>query len=609
MDTNDTFIDPGERIVYRQSTGLTVANPDGRVKVVTNPSLVFDPLNAGKPLPLLLVRSSLSSEWTTTSGMTHDLAVDYVPEDNMKDLFLKQEGAPGRAYAIWRALPDPAVSADVAPWACTRNFFSAPFDTPYLGKFDKPLSLALSRSGMPIRVDNRGPVTDNTLPIVNTTGALKPGTDPLPQVMWRVHGWHELGRVLLVGNPSVNDLLNNSAKTITDSIKDACELWDDINKDDRVDAGEWADVINPGFFDRLFLNERQLRLDFTWLDMKLMDCISLVSPADDGIDNDNADGDSRLNYTTNPITDPGLYTGADDLLECRIPGRINVNTAPEAVLKALFPALWTYEMKWDNTANQYVPTGSYIPLTADELDMISGWYAKAIIYLRNKRTDRDAQNRGGPFVSLADLFDRLDKFDNPKLNADGERDPTGTAVIPELSAVLDAWVSGPAHPNCLRFGILVDAVKFERADRPRVYWDTHRSQLVGVTPVGYVEAGSGPMIGDFEERDWIFSRMANLLTVRSDSFTAYIAVRVQDIERRYVAILDRSNVFLPESAARNGSFWNSDTGPYTDDSGEMAIYDPDGKRYGPSALNDPDYFDRQYVTPRVVALRQVPDPR
>lgn len=589
MDTNDTFIDPGERIVYRRSTGLTVANPDGRVKVVTNPSLVFDPSE-----PLLLVRSSLSSEWTTTSGMTHDLAVDYVPVEHMKDLFPEQEGAPGRAYAIWRALPDPAVSADVAPWACTRNFFSEQSDTPYLGKFDKPLSLALSRSGMPIRVDNRGPVTDNTLPIVNTTGALKPGTDPLPQVMWRVHGWHELGRVLLVGNPSVNDLLNNKAKTITDSIKD---------------AGEWADVINPGFFDRLFLNERQLRLDFTWLDMKLMDCISLVSPADDGIDNDNADGDSRLNYTTNPITDPGLYTGADDLLECRIPGRINVNTAPEAVLKALFPALWTYEMKWDNTANQYVPTGSYIPLTADELDMISGWYAKAIIYLRNKRTDRDAQNRGGPFVSLADLFDRLDKFDNPKLNADGERDPTGTAVIPELSAVLDAWVSGPAHPNCLRFGILVDAVKFERADRPRVYWDTHRSQLVGVTPVGYVEAGSGPMIGDFEERDWIFSRMANLLTVRSDSFTAYIAVRVQDIERRYVAILDRSNVFLPESAARNGSFWNSDTGPYTDDSGEMAIYDPNGERYGPSALNDPDYFDRQYVTPRVVALRQVPDPR
>lgn len=611
----DSVIPPGGRVVYTWKNSLGLTDTTG-VKIVTGRKTttnvdmvfdVFDPATSSAGPQLLLVRTGVTSDW----GTSHEIAIDRVKD---MDQVLQANGT-AQSYSIWRAVRDPDASPYWAPWASTRNqFFSGSQALGNLNKVTTPTD-ALNRSGTPIRVDNRGPLDDASLRNVDTSGAWKPGVDPLPKRMWQVHGWHELGRVLLVGNPSVSDLLNDTTGTIytiTDAIAYAGEAWSDTNKDGMYDAATEAVTRNLNsdpLFNPLYLDERQLRLDFTWLDMKLMDCISLVSPADDGIDNDNADGDSKPDYTADPVVDPGMYTGADDLLECRIPGRINVNTAPEAVLKALFPALWTYEMKWDNTANQYVPTGSYIPLTADELDMISGWYAKAIIYLRNKRTDRDAQNRGGPFVSLADLFDRLDKFDNPKLNADGERDPTGTAVIPELSAVLDAWVSGPAHPNCLRFGILVDAVKFERADRPRVYWDTHRSQLVGVTPVGYVEAGSGPMIGDFEERDWIFSRMANLLTVRSDSFTAYIAVRVQDIERRYVAILDRSNVFLPESAARNGSFWNSDTGSYTDDSGEMAIYDPKGERYGPSALNDPDYFDRQYVTPRVVALRQVPDPR
>ncbi|MBN2019451.1 MAG: hypothetical protein JW749_04430 [Sedimentisphaerales bacterium] len=47
---------------------------------------------------------------------------------------------------------------------------------------------------------------------------------------------------------------------------------------------------------------------------------------------------------------------------------------------------------------------------------------------------------------------------------------------------------------------------------------------------------------DFEERDVIFARISNLVTVRSDVFTAYILVRIgQDgPQKRVVAILDRS---------------------------------------------------------------------
>jgi hypothetical protein len=47
-----------------------------------------------------------------------------------------------------------------------------------------------------------------------------------------------------------------------------------------------------------------------------------------------------------------------------------------------------------------------------------------------------------------------------------------------------------------------------------------------------------------EERDLIFTRISNLVTVRSDVFTAYILVRLgtSGPQKRVVAILDRSKV-------------------------------------------------------------------
>lgn len=57
---------------------------------------------------------------------------------------------------------------------------------------------------------------------------------------------------------------------------------------------------------------------------------------------------------------------------------------------------------------------------------------------------------------------------------------------------------------------------------------------------------------DFEERDIIFQRISNLVTVRSDVFTAYILVRIgyDGPQKRMIAIFDRSNVFLPEDRPR-----------------------------------------------------------
>jgi hypothetical protein len=59
-------------------------------------------------------------------------------------------------------------------------------------------------------------------------------------------------------------------------------------------------------------------------------------------------------------------------------------------------------------------------------------------------------------------------------------------------------------------------------------------------------------VSDFEERDVIFSRISNLVTVRSDVFTAYILVRigVDGPQRRVIAILDRSQVNSPSDRVK-----------------------------------------------------------
>jgi len=59
-------------------------------------------------------------------------------------------------------------------------------------------------------------------------------------------------------------------------------------------------------------------------------------------------------------------------------------------------------------------------------------------------------------------------------------------------------------------------------------------------------------ISDFEERDVIFSRISNIITVRSDVFTAYILVRIgaDGPQKRVLAILDRSQVMSPDDKVK-----------------------------------------------------------
>ncbi len=62
-----------------------------------------------------------------------------------------------------------------------------------------------------------------------------------------------------------------------------------------------------------------------------------------------------------------------------------------------------------------------------------------------------------------------------------------------------------------------------------------------------LNVGDQSIDNDIEERDWILGRLANIYTVRSDTFTAYILVRLgaDGPQRRMMAIFDRSNVWKP----------------------------------------------------------------
>jgi len=79
------------------------------------------------------------------------------------------------------------------------------------------------------------------------------------------------------------------------------------------------------------------------------------------------------------------------------------------------------------------------------------------------------------------------------------------------------------------------------------YYARDGNDLAGfpdLTPGNFVGDGAPD---DFEERDVIFSRISNLVTVRSDVYTAYILVRIgaNGPQKRVVAILDRSSVNSP----------------------------------------------------------------
>jgi hypothetical protein len=180
---------------------------------------------------------------------------------------------------------------------------------------------------------------------------------------------------------------------------------------------------------------------------RIFNYLTVFDPAADDIDND---GDGLINET-----------GLDQTPEFKVPGRININTAPWYVLAQL-------------------PWLKYgVPGDASQR-------AQAIA------ADRELN---GAYASIGEVM----RVDEMRLDPDSS-----------------------------------DNVRSDTPSGPDITDDTARD--------------------DIEERDLVFARISNLVTVRSDVFTAYILVRIgaDGPQKRVIAIFDRSDVYPDGSGGTIG---------------------------------------------------------
>jgi hypothetical protein len=219
-------------------------------------------------------------------------------------------------------------------------------------------------------------------------------------------------------------------------------------------------------------NEESVRLNLqNAAFQQIFNYLTVFDPTQDNIDND---GDGEIDET-----DP------NKTLELKVPGRININTAPWYAIAQLS---WVSQRKggYNNTA-----------------------LAEAIVAYRDKL--ETPVNYSGP----------TGRGDATGIN--NIREELGFESIGELNFVI-----GGLDEN-----YRIDYYKLVSGDL---------TGFPDLTPGG--SAGDGAP-DDFEERDVIFARISNLVTVRSDVFTAYILVRIgtDGPQKRVMAILDRSDVY------------------------------------------------------------------
>ncbi|MCJ7692011.1 MAG: helix-hairpin-helix domain-containing protein, partial [Sedimentisphaerales bacterium] len=211
--------------------------------------------------------------------------------------------------------------------------------------------------------------------------------------------------------------------------------------------------------------ERDVRLDLADPNYHgLFQYLTVMDPTNDDIDND---GD-------------GVGLGGEiDPSELKVPGRININTAPWFVI-------------------------SQLPWMQPKI-------AQAIVAYRDKLSI----DPNGP--------DYKNNTRQQETGIDGLREDEGFASTGELATVINK--SGYDEYS-MHYYALPDGQPDDLDNYPDL------------------TANDGAL-DDFEEHDVIFSRISDLVTVRSDVFSAYILVRVgvDGPQKRAMAILDRSNVY------------------------------------------------------------------
>jgi len=208
-----------------------------------------------------------------------------------------------------------------------------------------------------------------------------------------------------------------------------------------------------------------------------------------------------FNYLT--VFDPAVYSW-NNPNETRVKGRININTAPWFVIAQL-------------------------PWVRPEL-------AQAIIAYRDKLDLRTttAPNRPDYYQGGASNSRQLGMQAPYSV-----RESPGFAAIGELLNVTQDVPLALANPPQPSKDPLSDIRMYGR-DKDLSGNNIDQIRFPDLT---YSDGAAN----DFEERDLIFARISNLVTVRSDVFTAYILVRIgtNGPQRRVVTILDRSKVAYP----------------------------------------------------------------
>ncbi|MBN2376731.1 MAG: hypothetical protein JXD22_10030 [Sedimentisphaerales bacterium] len=244
----------------------------------------------------------------------------------------------------------------------------------------------------------------------------------------------------------------------------------------------------------------------------LTNYLNYFDPSNDGVDNDgdimtsddpneddvDQDGDG-IDFPGGGLSDSDTDEDKPQWYEQTVAGRININTAPWFVIKQL---PW---LALENDGSTYT---NYLALA------ITAW-----------RDKLDLTGIGGPDYS--DIVGAVPDGRQNGTGLDGEdiSEEIGFRNIAELTQVINTNSTPPDE-----FDI-------------RKYLDGIDNLAAPASPE--MDTVVDGFIDDLEERNLIFHRISNLVTVRSDVFTAYILVRLgrDGPQKRMIAIFDRSNVF------------------------------------------------------------------
>lgn len=199
-------------------------------------------------------------------------------------------------------------------------------------------------------------------------------------------------------------------------------------------------------------------------------------------------------------------------------GRININTAPMEVLRAL----------------PYLRGGTVVTPTAPDV-------AAGIVAYRDMQHLTDVSGANIDYTVATSRATTTGVAGLRSASTDG-----GFASIGELLVVRKTAAAAPDRPY------VINCEALDSTSSPNILGATFRGDF---TPPAPAATNNDTVVDDLEEDQLLFNRISNLVTVRSDVFTAYVLLQGRKnmgtaaapnwqpvAQRRFVATYDRSNV-------------------------------------------------------------------